>query len=187
MKLAYSYIRFSSGEQKKSDSFRRQWEACVKFCEDNQLLLEKSRRFYDEAVSGFRGKNRTEGALSKLLKKIKSGAVPVGSVIIIEAFDRLSREDVFTAYTTFTDILKSGMEIVTLIDKQWYSRDALNKNMGQLFISLGAIWSRAAMTRSRICADVSPGCAPDISRNFTCGTSMCISIRSSNGPEILPR
>jgi len=141
MKLAYSYIRFSSGEQKKSDSYRRQWEACVKFCSDNGLLLEKSRQFYDEAISGFRGKNRTEGALGVLLEMIKSGRVPVGSVIVIEAFDRLSREDVFTAYTTFTDILKSGMEIVTLVDKQWYSRETVNKNMGQLFISLGAIWS----------------------------------------------
>ena len=46
---------------------------------------------------------------------------------------------------------------------------------------------RAAMTRSRICADVSPGWVPDISRNFTGGTSMCMSIRSSNGPEIRPR
>jgi len=141
MKLAYSYIRFSSGEQKKSDSFRRQWEDCVKFCKDNQLLLEQSRQFYDEAISAFRGKNRTDGALGVLLEMIKSGGVPVGSVIVIEAFDRLSREDVFTAYTTFTDILKSGMEIVTLVDKQWYSRAAVNKNMGQLFISLGAIWS----------------------------------------------
>lgn len=141
MKLAYSYIRFSSGEQKKSDSFRRQWEECEKFCDANDLLLEKSRQFYDEAISAFRGKHRTEGALGVLLEGIKSGRVPVGSVIVIEAFDRLSREDVFTAYTTFTDILKSGMELVTLVDKQWYSRDAINKNMGQLFISLGAIWS----------------------------------------------
>jgi hypothetical protein len=141
MKLAYSYIRFSSGEQKKSDSFRRQWEDCVTFCDSNDLFLEKSRQFYDEAISAFRGKNRTEGALGVLLEMIKSGGVPVGSVIVIEAFDRLSREDVFTAYTTFTDILKSGMEIVTLVDKQWYSREAVNKNMGQLFISLGAIWS----------------------------------------------
>src|ERR1035437_2668116 len=41
------------------------------------------------------------------------------------------------------------------------------------------------MTRSRICAEVSPGCVEDISRNFTCGTSMCRSIRSNNGPETL--
>ena len=46
---------------------------------------------------------------------------------------------------------------------------------------------RAVTTRSRICADVSPVRSPAISRNLTGGTSTCKSMRSSNGPEILPR
>jgi hypothetical protein len=48
MRLAYSYIRFSSPEQKKGDSKRRQWEATELFCKQNDLILEKSRQFYDE-------------------------------------------------------------------------------------------------------------------------------------------
>ena len=39
------------------------------------------------------------------------------------------------------------------------------------------------MTRSRICAEVSLLRSPDISRNFTGGTSMWRSIRSSKGPK----
>ena len=47
--------------------------------------------------------------------------------------------------------------------------------------------SRAEITRRRISADDSPVRSADISRNFTCGTSTCRSIRSSNGPEMRPK
>ncbi|HYG33744.1 MAG TPA: recombinase family protein, partial [Clostridia bacterium] len=41
----------------------------------------------------------------------------------------------------FTSLLKAGVDVVTLVDRQWYSRETINKNMGQLFISIGALWS----------------------------------------------
>jgi DNA invertase Pin-like site-specific DNA recombinase len=141
MRLAYSYIRFSSPEQKKGDSRRRQWEACEDFCKQNSLVLEKSRQFYDEGKSGFDGTNRTEGALGNFLELVNGGRVPSGSVLIVEAFDRLSREDVLTAFNMFTSLLKSGIDVVTLVDRQWYSKDTINRNMGQLFISIGALWA----------------------------------------------
>jgi DNA invertase Pin-like site-specific DNA recombinase len=140
-RLAYSYVRFSSPEQKKSDSRRRQWDACEAFCKEHSLVLEKSRRFYDEGISGFRGKHRTEGALGKFLQLVEQKRVPPGSILIVEAFDRLSREDVLTAFNMFTSLLKNGIDVVTLVDRQWYSKDTINQNMGQLFISLGALWS----------------------------------------------
>ena len=140
MRLAYSYIRFSSPDQKKGDSKRRQWEATELFCQKNNLILEKSRQFYDEGKSGFRGKHRTEGALGRFLKLVEQGRVPVGSVLIVEAFDRLSREDTLTAFNLFTSLLKAGVDVVTLVDGQWFSKDTINQNIGQLFISLGAVW-----------------------------------------------
>jgi DNA invertase Pin-like site-specific DNA recombinase len=140
-RLAYSYIRFSSPEQRKGDSWRRQWEATVRFCRENNLDLEQSRQFYDEAMSGFRGKHRKVGALGVFIKLVESGRVPAGSVLVVEAFDRLGREDLLTALDLFTTLLKAGITVVTLIDRQWYSRETINTNMGQLFISLGALWS----------------------------------------------
>ena len=59
MRLAYSYIRFSTPEQKKGDSKRRQLEECEKFCQESHLVLEKSRRFYDEGKSAYKGKHLT--------------------------------------------------------------------------------------------------------------------------------
>jgi hypothetical protein len=116
-------------------------EACEAFCKEHDLFLEKSRSFYDEGKSGFRGKHRTEGALSKFLELVEKGRVPQGSVMIVEAFDRLSREDTLTAFNLFTNLLKAGLDLVTLVDRQWYSRDTINENMGQLFLSVGALWS----------------------------------------------
>jgi DNA invertase Pin-like site-specific DNA recombinase len=140
MRLAYSYIRFSSPEQKKGDSKRRQLEACEAFCQKHALILETSRSFYDEGKSGFRGKHRTEGALGRFIKLVEDGRVPVGSVLIVEAFDRLGREDTLTAFNLFTSLLKAGVDVVTLVDGQWFSRETINRNIGQLFISLGAVW-----------------------------------------------
>src|ERR1044071_6756634 len=141
MRLAYSYIRFSSPEQKKGDSKRRQIDACEQFCKEHGLLLEKSRSFYDEGKSALKGKHRLEGALGKFLELVQAGRVPPGSVLIIEAFDRLSREEVLTSFTIFLQILQAGVDLVTLIDRQWYSQATINKNMGQLYTSLGALWA----------------------------------------------
>jgi DNA invertase Pin-like site-specific DNA recombinase len=140
-RLAYSYIRFSSPEQRKGDSWRRQWEATVRFCRENNLDLEQSRQFYEEAMSGFRGKHRKVGALGVFLKLVEDGRVPVGSVLVVEALDRLGREDMQTALEIFTTLLKAGITVVTLIDRQWYSKETISENMGQMFISIGALWS----------------------------------------------
>jgi hypothetical protein len=44
-------------------------------------------------MPGFRGKHRKAGALGVLLKLVEEGRVPVGSVLVVEAFDGPSRED----------------------------------------------------------------------------------------------
>ena len=141
MRLAYSYIRFSTPEQKKGDSKRRQLEECEKFCQESHLVLEKSRRFYDEGKSAYKGKHLTEGALGTILKLIEQGRVPKGSVLIVEAFDRLTRQQTSTAFKMFLSILEAGVDIVTLVDRQWFSQETINKNMGQLMMSIGALWS----------------------------------------------
>ncbi|HEV7428485.1 MAG TPA: hypothetical protein VGQ46_19175 [Thermoanaerobaculia bacterium] len=46
---------------------------------------------------------------------------------------------------------------------------------------------RAASTRSRIDAELSPGVNVEISSAASAGTSTWRSMRSSSGPEILPR
>lgn len=141
MRLAYSYIRFSTPEQRKGDSKRRQLEDCEEFCAQNGLVLEKSRLFYDEGKSAYKGRHRLQGYLGKFLDLIERGRVRPGSVLVVEAFDRLSREDTITAFTMFCNILSAGVDVVTLVDRQWFSKESFKRNLGQLYIAIGALWA----------------------------------------------
>ncbi|MDX8406730.1 MAG: recombinase family protein [Mariprofundus sp.] len=132
-KKAYSYIRFSSPEQLKGDSLRRQLEASRTYAEQHGLTLDESLR--DIGVSAFRGKNSTEGALRKFIELVEAGRIEKGSILILESLDRLSRQQVFSALSLFSSLLSAGIEIVTLADNQHYTAESIN-DVGQLMFSL---------------------------------------------------
>ncbi|ATX80662.1 Site-specific DNA recombinase [Mariprofundus aestuarium] len=133
MKKAYSYIRFSSAVQLKGDSLRRQLEASRAYAKQHNLELDES--LQDIGVSAYTGENATEGALKKFIELVKSKQVEKGSILIIESLDRLSRQAVLKTLSLFTDILSSGVEIVTLTDGQHYTDKSIN-DIGQLMFSL---------------------------------------------------
>jgi len=132
-KKAYSYIRFSTPEQLKGDSLRRQLEASRAYAKEHGLVLDESLR--DIGVSAFKGKNATEGALKKFIELVESGRIEKGSILILESLDRLSRQQVFTTLSLFSSILSAGVEIVTLADNQHYTAESIN-DVGQLMYSL---------------------------------------------------
>jgi DNA invertase Pin-like site-specific DNA recombinase len=137
MVKGYSYIRMSTDIQLKGDSLRRQMEMSKNYCENNNIELVES--IQDIGISGFRGKNVSEGSLGKFLEMIKNGKISKGSCLIIESLDRLSRDKVLLAFSVFTDILSNGITIITLQDNQVYTSETVNNNPGQLFLSLGVM------------------------------------------------
>jgi DNA invertase Pin-like site-specific DNA recombinase len=134
---AYSYIRMSTQEQLKGDSMRRQMEATAKYCADHGLELVQDMR--DVGFSGFSGANIERGALGKFLKAVEAGKVERGSYLIIESFDRLSRQHVATALELFLGILRNGIVIHTSMDGRTYT---FPPEMTELIISI-IIMSRA--------------------------------------------
>ncbi|KON47575.1 recombinase family protein [Mariprofundus ferrooxydans] len=132
-KKAYSYIRFSTPQQLKGDSLRRQLEASRTYAEKHDLILDDSLR--DIGMSAYKGKNATEGALKDFIKLVEDGHVDKGSILILESLDRLSRQQVFTALGLFSSLLSAGVEIVTLADGQHYTSESIN-DVGQLMFSL---------------------------------------------------
>ncbi len=68
MTKAYSYLRFSTPEQMKGDSFRRQTELSAKYAEEHDLDLDTALTFADLGVSAFRGRNVSEGQLGAFLE-----------------------------------------------------------------------------------------------------------------------
>jgi len=140
---AYSYIRFSTPDQIKGDSLRRQTELSKQYASSHNLILDDSLKFQDLGVSAYSGKHCGEdGALGQFLKLVKNGQIKKGSVLIVESLDRLSREEIIKAITQFLAIITSDITIVTLSDNREYTKDTINANFSELIISL-TIMSRA--------------------------------------------
>lgn len=118
--LAYSYIRMSTERQLKGDSLRRQMELSQKFANDHGLELVEKLELHDIAVSAFKGDNLKTGALGIFLDAVNHGEVPKGSYLLVESFDRLSRQNIDIALALFLQITNSGINIATLSDGQVY-------------------------------------------------------------------
>src|SRR5262249_6607922 len=114
--VAFSYIRFSSPDQQKGDSLRRQLEGTAAWCEKNGVALDTSLTLRDLGASAFRGAHRRDDrhSLAQFLKAVNQGRVPKGSYLVIENLDRLSREEERTALRLWLDILDAGVNIVQL-------------------------------------------------------------------------
>src|SRR5262245_11384720 len=113
--LAYSYVRFSSPEQAKGDSLRRQTEAAAEWCKRSKVRLDTTTTFRDLGKSAFLGDHRTNPdrhALARFLKMVEDGKVPRGSYLLIENLDRLSREHVLPALSLLLNLIQDGIRVV---------------------------------------------------------------------------
>lgn len=139
---AYSYIRFSTPEQIKGDSLRRQLEMSERYARENKLLLDNSLNLRDLGLSAYHGTHRTKGALGMFLRLVNEGKIAKGSVLLVESLDRLSRQNVDDAFDQFRGLIKAGITIITLSDGMKYDKDTMNQNWTQLIVSI-TIMARA--------------------------------------------
>lgn len=136
MDTVISYIRFSSPKQEQGDSLRRQTALTAAWAKSNGYHLDDTLSIQDLGVSAYKGKHTTpEYGLGAFLKAVELGRVAKGSILAIERLDRLSRQDIDTAYELFRKILKSGIRIATVANNNLYDESSL-QNIGQLFIAL---------------------------------------------------
>jgi DNA invertase Pin-like site-specific DNA recombinase len=111
MTKAYSYLRFSTPEQRHGDSIRRQTEAARQFALRHQLELDTELTFEDTGVSAFRGANANKGALRGFLRAIEDNLIEPGSVLILENLDRMSRRAPWEALPTLQEIINAGVAL----------------------------------------------------------------------------
>lgn len=127
---AYSYVRFSTPDQAKGDSKRRQTAMTAEYAERHNLDLDDSLTYQDEGVSGFKGKNAETGKLAEFLEAVRLGLVPQGSVLLVENLDRISRQTARKALRTLEQIVESGVSLVTLTDGKEYDEAAIDDGLG---------------------------------------------------------
>lgn len=133
---AYSYIRFSSAKQERGDSVARQTRLSEEYADKHGLVLDTELTLRDLGISAYDRSNIKKGALGHFLRLVEERQIPVGSYLLVESLDRLSRDKVMDALSIFTDILRAGIVIVTLTDNQVYSYEKTNENWASLIVSI---------------------------------------------------
>lgn len=124
---AYSYLRFSTPQQMRGDSYRRQSVKAQKYAKAHDLLLDEMLSFEDLGVSAYRGKNAETGALGVFLDAVRAGEIAAGSFLLVEHLDRLSRDVARKAARVLEQIVDEGITLVTLNDETRYTADKLDR------------------------------------------------------------
>lgn len=122
---AFSYVRFSTPDQQKGDSYRRQVTLARRYADDHGLELDDSLDLQDLGLSAFRGANAESGRLGDFLELVRNGHIPKGSYLLVESLDRLSRQTARKALRTLEDIIEGGVNVVTLFDGRIYDLRSL--------------------------------------------------------------
>ncbi|MDI3247710.1 MULTISPECIES: recombinase family protein [unclassified Pseudomonas] len=150
---AYSYIRFSTPEQAKGDSYRRQRDAAKQYCLEQglHLVADNDYLFFDSGRSAFKGKHLEHtGQLARFLGYVQEGIIEPGSVLIIESLDRLSRERLRAALPRFLEILDSGINIYTSIDRKLYTKEFNNIDLIFSILEMSRAHSESSLKGERV-------------------------------------
>jgi DNA invertase Pin-like site-specific DNA recombinase len=149
--IAYSYLRFSTPEQMRGDSFRRQSALAKEYAARHGLKLDETLTFQDLGVSAFHGRNAEAGHLGDFLGAVRSGVVAQGSYLLVESLDRISRQTARRAINLLGEIVDGGVTLVTLTDSRAYTSENLDNDPMALMMAL-LIFIRAneeSATKSR--------------------------------------
>jgi len=134
--IAYSYIRFSSFEQSKGDSYRRQLDKSSQYALAHGLTLDDTLSFNDLGKSAFRGDHAATGGLGLFLAAIDEGKIEDGSYLLIENLDRLSRQPPVEALNLLQSIVNRGVTVVTLADGREYTKESLRSDATSLLVNI---------------------------------------------------
>lgn len=147
---AYSYVRFSTPDQQRGDSLRRQTEAAAKWATSRGVELDNS-SYQDLGISAFRGANAETGMLGEFRRAVEDGIIANGSYLLIENLDRLSRDKPRKAVRLLEEICESGITVVTLSDQKEYSVAVLDEDpMAMMWALMTAMRANEeSITKSR--------------------------------------
>lgn len=153
MPKAISYIRFSSKSQSVGDSAKRQSKYITDWLKRNpDYYLDENLRFTDLGISGYSGANAKSGDFGEFLTAVEKGYIEQGSVLLVESLDRVSRQDIDAAGEQLRNILRAGVEVVTLVDNSWYTKDSLKDPLSMIkaILIMQRAHEESAMKSSRL-------------------------------------
>ncbi|MER1058138.1 recombinase family protein [Pseudomonas aeruginosa] len=141
MPKIWPYIRFSSEEQRKGDSLRRQQSLIDSFAARPEIVaegavLDSSLDLNDLGVSGYTGKNILKGRFKTFLDAVDSGVVKRGDYLAVEAINRITRLDPMESLPIILDLLRKGIKIAITSSTQVYK---YGDDITQIYVALGEL------------------------------------------------
>ena len=105
-KLAINYQRVSTNKQGEEDRSSFSWQDAA-LANWRRINPEYEVRVIQERISGT--KNVKSGLLGKFLTDAQKGRVAPGTVLVVETFSRLSRDDMQGCMQLMLDIFNAGL------------------------------------------------------------------------------
>jgi DNA invertase Pin-like site-specific DNA recombinase len=110
----------STDAQLRGHGKQRQLERSAAYAQSHGLDLADERQLEDIGVSAFKGANVKEGALGQFLQAVQRKLIPVGSYLLVESLDRISRQEILKSVSLFLQLVQAGINVVTLQDEHVY-------------------------------------------------------------------
>ena len=142
MPKIWPYIRFSSEEQKRGDSLRRQKELIARFAARPEIVAEgaqidESLNLNDLGVSGYTGKNLLKGRFKAFLDAVDSEVVKAGDYLAVEALNRITRLNPLESLPIILRLVQEkGVRIAITSSSQIYQR---GDDISALYIAIGEL------------------------------------------------
>lgn len=135
MSRVFSYERVSSRQQVTGRGLGRQSDGAQQWAARHGLTLDTSLQLSDAGRSASKGHHLSRGALGRFLNLAQSGQLGPSPLLLVEAIDRLSRQEPLDAIETIlSGLVGSGVRIVTLEDGAEYSRETLRTDPTRLIV-----------------------------------------------------
>lgn len=131
---AISYLRYSSGKQKGGTSEERQERMLGEWLASHPDFELSPIQYKDLGRSGHDG-SHLDNELGQLIAHIEEGHITSGSVLIVEAVDRIGRMEPMEMLPLFSRIIKAGISIITLDDQAEYTRESVNNEKLYLLVA----------------------------------------------------
>lgn len=129
-----SYLRFSSSPQERGSSIDRQQKVLDDAIAHYGLIVDQT--LIDRAKSASKGHHRTRGELADLIAAIRGGFIPRGTVLIVEAIDRLFREGAMDVFSYLKDWVQDrGLVLVVGNDLTIYCEAAINGDLSHKLLA----------------------------------------------------
>ncbi|MBB4860391.1 hypothetical protein HNO88_003734 [Novosphingobium chloroacetimidivorans] len=137
MTLAYIYARYSDDKQ-SFDSIERQVKLGTDFAREHGWEVDDSRILIDEAKSAFKGHNRKDGSALAAFEAAAREGKRVGSVLVFENIDRLSRQGPIAALKLVWSLQEQGVTVASTHDREVYEPTAKSAAFDLVRIALTA-------------------------------------------------